>query len=267
MKKWVRISSIFLIICVFLGVVSLFISSSKNTTDNLSYEDYSIGGLDSKGKYIERDDSIFTPERFNAYELKVTPKFTFNGQFEVFFYNAEDEFILSSGLKSGTYEPSDTFYTFNVFGSEGNDGNIALYCRIMIVPSSDYNEELNFFDKFKIARNINISYSNKEITLSKNLFDFEKMDKSALCEECYVESFDGKELKILLKEYDYFVVINPYYDTMGDHILKFNSRVFNSAPGIFSYFCIELSEDANMNEFIIPESMSDNVYLYGVKIG
>ena len=158
------ILSIVLIVAILiasLGLISSLISVANRTTIKSSA--FSRGSLNSSGKYVETNQSIYTKEAFGCMGLRIEPDFEFEGTYDVFYYDYNDNLIESKiGL--------DTIYD--------EDYPLAMMARIAIHPDIPQGEnakeyKIKWYDVSGIANMFNITVNNNQewIYESDNLFD------------------------------------------------------------------------------------------------
>ena len=101
---------------------------------------FSVGGLNASGEYADTNLSVYTKDSFECDGLTVNPDFEAKGSFEVFYYDADGEFIGTSG----TQESTDGEY------AKGDAFPYAKYARVVITPAVPTNEDGVEEEDFKI---------------------------------------------------------------------------------------------------------------------
>lgn len=103
--KWVII--FLLMVGVIGAVVTLFVMLDRQTTvTEIGAEQYMIGGLDEDGAELEGDTSIVTRSGFTTDGLKAEIADEATVTYELFFYDADGEFISSTGDLSADFSGS-----------------------------------------------------------------------------------------------------------------------------------------------------------------
>ena len=140
-----KIGTTFLAIVVLIGVIGITFAffGEEKTTKKIS-PSFSIGGLKSDGKYLETKESIYTKELFECRGLTITPDFESQVSYQIFFYDAEGEFLEATPKLTGTFnQVPDT----------------ATHARMVITPMND--EEVKFYEIRGYAKQL-------ELVVSKN---------------------------------------------------------------------------------------------------
>ena len=125
-----------LIVGILGGLVALF--GEEKTTKKIS-PSFSIGGLTSQGKYLETKESIYTKELFECRGLTITPDFESQVSYQVFFYNAEGEFIRATSKQTGEFNSVPL---------------LATHARLVVTPNDD--TEIKFYEVNKYAKQLKI---------------------------------------------------------------------------------------------------------------
>lgn len=158
------ILSIVLIVAILiasLGLISSLISVTNRTTIKSSA--FSRGSLNSSGKYVETNQSIYTKEAFGCMGLRIEPDFEFEGTYDVYYFDYNDNFIEAKiGL--------DTIYD--------EDYPLAMMARIVIHPDTPDGEntseyKIKWYQVSGIANmfDITVNENQKWIYESDNLYD------------------------------------------------------------------------------------------------
>lgn len=103
--KWVII--FLLMIGVIGAIVTLFVILDRNTTvTEIGAEQYIIGGLDDEGAAAEGDTSIVTRGTFTTDGLKVELADEAEVTYELYFYDADGEFVSKTAALSADFDGS-----------------------------------------------------------------------------------------------------------------------------------------------------------------
>ena len=156
-----QIVSATLTICIVLLLFSAVAAFKGNSTRNISPLSFSLGAVDSSGKDIKSEKSIYTDEMFECQGLVITPDFSSDVSFEVFYYYEDGSYCGSTGKLSSLYEK--------------NDFELAKYAKVVLYSS----KELSFLEVYEFARSVSITV-NKDQT-----FDFSTLQLFPGIEEEY----------------------------------------------------------------------------------
>ncbi len=157
-KTFKTIISAVLAVAVVGGVVALCTSLFKKDEDGLKtiHPTFSVGGLTNTGKYEDTEYSIYTKESFGCQGLKVEVDFDSNIEYQVYFYDTDDNFVSvsESFVEGHTFEVPDT----------------ALYARLEVTPIWESNveekdKELGYFDTFKYGNQLTVKVNEKQLSL------------------------------------------------------------------------------------------------------
>ena len=110
---------------------------SKNDTVKIDAGEFSVGGLDPEtGKYVEREDAIYTPDAFSAQGLTITPDFeTADVEYQIFFYDEAGRFLEATDVLTEGYAEQKLLPT---------------YARVVIYPST-LDEDGHVIEDYKIG--------------------------------------------------------------------------------------------------------------------
>lgn len=106
---------------------------------------FSVGALDSSGEYVKSDESIYTKKSFACRGLSIELDEEFEGSYQVYFYDEDDEFVKASG----EYTKSHDF-------AKELPGE-ATHARLLVTPELEKGEELNWYKAVKYARKLTVS--------------------------------------------------------------------------------------------------------------
>lgn len=121
-----------LLLGVIASVVTLFIQVDRNTTvTQIGAEAYKIGALDDSGEETESDKSIVTRDAFTTDGLKIELADDAAVSYELYFYDADGEFVSKTGALTADYDGStvpETAATVKVVitPTEDEDGKVTL---------------------------------------------------------------------------------------------------------------------------------------------
>lgn len=103
--KWVVV---FLLVIGLIGaVITLFVMLDRQTTvTEIGAEQYIIGGLDAEGAAVEGDTSIVTRDTFTTDGLKVELADEAEVTYELYFYDADGEFVSKTAALSADFDGS-----------------------------------------------------------------------------------------------------------------------------------------------------------------
>ena len=182
-KKTKSIISGILLVAIIAGVLALAGSLLGKETKTISSTEFSVGGINAQGNYVESKTSIYTKDMFECQGLTIEPDFEATGTYKVFYYDSNKNFIGATNdlnAEDGVYTKGDKFV-------------VAQYARIMITPDVPTDDDGKEVEDFKIRFYEVTSYANEyKITVSKkqdfklpNLFvvDEDKIDKIATVDE------------------------------------------------------------------------------------
>lgn len=117
---------------VIASVVTLFIQVDRNTTvTQIGAEAYKIAALDDSGEETESDKSIVTRDAFTTDGLKIELADDAAVSYELYFYDADGEFVSKTGALTADYDGStvpETAATVKVVitPTEDEDGKVTL---------------------------------------------------------------------------------------------------------------------------------------------
>lgn len=185
-KNWWIWLIVGVLCCAMLGGIIYAIvaaTENKEKTVEISASEFSLGGLDDNGKYVETKESIYTKDAFQCQGLTVTPEFESQVTYQIFFYDELGEFLYKTEVLEKAFRDEVDI--------------TATHARIVITPNEDEDGEavkINVFNKSKYAKQITITV-NKEQKQAVLVFDrIELTDDSmfTLKEGLYFDS-DGSE--------------------------------------------------------------------------
>ena len=128
------------------GIISL-VDSDKFDTKNISDLSFGVGGLDSTGKYMSTDKSIYTKDAFECQGLSVSLEFDSEISYQIYFYDQNNDFVHTTGkLESAFVSDSIPFF--------------AKYARIVITPDDD--EKVTTLEVLKYAKQLNAKVNREQ---------------------------------------------------------------------------------------------------------
>lgn len=141
--KWVVV---FLLVIGLIGaVITLFVMLDRQTTvTEIGAEQYIIGGLDDEGAAIEGDTSIVTRGTFTTDGLKVELADEAEVTYELYFYDADGEFVSKTAALSADFD-----------GSAIPEN--AETAKIVITPTADEDGKVDLMEVLGYAGQVTIS--------------------------------------------------------------------------------------------------------------
>lgn len=172
-RTWKQILSIALAVMAIagsiFGVVKLtqFVREEKKVI----HPTYTVGSLDSAGKPDKKStSSIYTEDAFDAKGLELEPNFDGSISYQVFWYDATNNFVGST-----------TELT------QGGEIKIPFGCkaRVEITPTADEDGKISFFEKMEYARKLKIK------VYKDSTYDASDFEEHNLTETKYFSSEAG----------------------------------------------------------------------------
>ena len=167
-----KILLIILLVVVCVGIIGggtvgilRLTDSSKLDQKTISSTKFSVGGLDSNGKYMNTNTSIYTKEAFECQGLEVSLDFDNEIEYQIYFYDQNNEFVHTTGKLSGAFvKESVPFF--------------AKYARIVVTPKED--DVVSKIEVLKYARQLSIKVNREQgfKNYTENLFEVELKDSS-----------------------------------------------------------------------------------------
>lgn len=199
MAKGLKIALIVVLVVAVLGggvagIISL-VDSDKFDTKNISDLSFGVGGLDSAGKYMSTDQSIYTKDAFECQGLNVSLEFDSEISYQIYFYDQNNDFVHTTGKLEGAFV-ADSIPFF------------AKYARIVITPDDD--EKVTSLEVLKYAKQLNAkvnreqgfkNYTENLISdLNKNYY-YNSLGVLSSFSDDYVGSFTGSTNLIDISPY------------------------------------------------------------------
>lgn len=122
------------------------LANKAEETTKIINPSYAVGGLTEQGQYLETKESIYTKDAFACQGLDIEIDFDNNISYRIFFYDADNDFLTSTGKLQENYDETTTPIE-------------ARYARVVITPDDD--DKISWFEKSGYANQIEISV-NKE---------------------------------------------------------------------------------------------------------
>lgn len=209
-NKFISIAIVVLTIIGITAIIGHFINNKADEDGRIEiYPTYGIGSLDTTGKYVETNESIYTKEAFKCDGLKITPIFESNISYQIFFYDELGTFVSSTSIL-------DNYYTDNIPSGSS-------YARIVITPKWDKSikedeKNINIFQINKYSKQLTIKVYKEQYT------SYEKYQKT-------LESYTEIELSVL-----------------GKGIYDMNSKSFstNDKSNWYFYDVIDISKSKSI---------------------
>lgn len=157
MAKRFKIKKIFtIVLAIFLGIgvitASVFIFKPRES--KRFYPTYHVGSIDSTGKHVDSDDSIYS-DLFECQGLTIDPNFSSSIKYSVYFYRFDESFVSAIENQTGIYESVD------------ND--VIKYARIVITPdlnnTSKDDHKIRFWQVAGIANDVKVMVNTKQVKI------------------------------------------------------------------------------------------------------
>lgn len=185
-RKIKKIVSVVLLFATVLGLIFALVKCSEIEKRDI-YPVFAVGGLNDEGNYLKTTDSIYTKDPFDCRGLTITPGFTSNIKYQVFFYGEQGQFVGKSELLEGAAAIPMS--------------DIAVQARLVIIPFDDdgKNVEIKLWDVPKYSMMAKITVDADQDYEVPNLVELAKQNK-------YVGTTPVSELKPQqIVEYSYYV--------------------------------------------------------------
>lgn len=153
--RWKNVITGALAILLVAGAVFGLVKITGNDTRSIGGTYFSVGGIDlATGKGTTDKTSIYTKDKFSCQGLSIVPEFDCTSQYQVFFYNEDDQFL------DKTAKRSDSFTSAEIPAC-------AQYARVVIYPST-LDEDGKQIKDFKVKLWEVLGFANDiEITVDK----------------------------------------------------------------------------------------------------
>lgn len=250
-KNWI----IYLIVGLLLlgvvggGIVGILklTDTGKLDTKTISSTKFSVGGLDSNGKYMNTNTSIYTKEAFECQGLEVSLDFDNEIEYQIYFYDQNNDFVHTTGKLSGAFvKESVPFF--------------AKYARIVVTPKED--DVVSTIEVLKYARQLTVKV-NREQGFKNYTENLCFVDESVnglnfnTGEASFDDSKEGGKVST-------FVNISPYKEAL---MFKVNTQ--SNLDGI-EIVCYDSSKSflgtLNMNNCSVVFESSQSIKYYNVDL-
>ncbi len=159
-KNWWIYLIVGVLVCAMLGgiIYAIVVAvDGKVKTEKISASEFSLGGLDENGKYVETKESIYTKDAFGCYGLTVTPEFESQVKYQIYFYDSTGEFLSKTNVLEKAYTDEVPL--------------LASHARIVITPNEEDGETvtMNVFNKSKYAKQLTIKVNKEQKSIASKL--------------------------------------------------------------------------------------------------
>ena len=164
MKKEKIKKVIMLIVALFpfTLVIGLLANLVTNREENVIHPTFEVGGLDTNGKYVECEDTLFTPDAIKFNEFSIKLDFKSDMKYQLYFYDVDDELLFKTEMRDRYYE----YITEK-----------AKYVRVLLEPTwdKDVKEEdkkINVLEKVKLVNQVTICAKANEESEDFDMINF-----------------------------------------------------------------------------------------------
>ena len=212
-------------------------------TKNISSLAFSVGGLDGTGAYMDTNTSIYTKEAFECQGLNVTLDFDNMIEYEIFFYDQNNDFVHTTGTRTNAFV--DTEMPF-----------FAKYARIVVTPTED--DVVSTLEVNKYAKQINILVNREQgfKNYTDDLYKVEFTGKTLDSTGAVIDSTDNPSLVVSA-----FIDVRSY-----DEILMFRVSTTSSELTNLAFYCYAANKTYLSNVAIgknaVKEFTTSNGYKY-----
>ena len=279
-NNWKKILCATLAILAIVGCAAGVTAFVKKDSKKISASAFDRGDLDSNGKFITSDTSLVTKEPFECIGLRVDPDFTFEGTYDVFYYDYDKRFIEAKLGLTGVYD---------------EDYPLAQLARIVIHPDkpedADNDWKIKFYEEGKYARDLKITvdknqdrkyetfnlYDDSKATVGKTFF----ATPGSAVVGAVVELTDDETMKVSEKikissefeYYDVFVQVNDVADLYAIGVIATSDNVvscvkthnlgaMNDGEWCKITLTVEDVERADYLQVRMPKDASCHIYGY-----
>lgn len=177
-----KIISVVLVVATLIGVVAVIGHFAKNNAEDDGLikvsPSYKIGELNSEGKYVETQKSIYTKESFECQGLVVESEFDSTVTYNIYFYDSNGNYISSTGKQEGNYNKAIP--------------SAASHCRIVITPNED--DKISWYEINGYAKQLTVKVSKDQSPITmvaffdnlQSSFDFEEASSFNLTAASFV---------------------------------------------------------------------------------
>ena len=153
-----------LVVATLIVACAVFAGISRDETKTIRSTVFKRGDLDSNGKYVESNQSIYTEVAFECDGLRIEPDFEFKGTYDVYYYDNDDRFVEAITDINGVYDEDYPLY-------------FVRKARVVIhpeIPEGEKDFKIAFYDVHKYAKQIKVTVAkeqNYRYENSVNLFN------------------------------------------------------------------------------------------------
>ena len=266
------IIALVLITIALIGGISFVVRKAEEDKKRI-YPIFAVGGLSANGQYVESKESIYTKNLIECDGLRTTLSFNNTVKYSIYFYDENEDFIVSENNLSGVYEKRP---------------EIAKYCRIEISPIED--NDIKWHEVSKYANQLKIEV-NKEQSF-KQLYSVEKenfMYNFNMTNLSKVVSLSGynyskvidlgkyEALRIYVKDTDkttaemFIHIGNQSYETQSHYGLKEETKDIITITALSRDLLCEQVEGYTIYELSVTPTMSyatistnmDSIFVFG----
>lgn len=217
MKK-IILTIITVLLC--LGILGGGIAGIIKLTDGsmdvkkISSTKFTVGGLDTNGKYMNTNASIYTKDAFECQGLEVSLDFDNTVDYQIYFYDQNNDFVHTTGKLSVAFvKDSVPFF--------------AKYARIVVTPKED--DVVTALEVSKYAKQLSIKVNREQgfKNYTENLFTVYKT-ATKLDTTTGLETTEGEDTH--LRYVSDFVNVTGYKEAL---LIRANNQLMDISPIIF----------------------------------
>lgn len=233
---------------VVAGATAGVVSLARHAKEDLREINptFKVGGLNEQGKYVEREDTLYTKEAFECRGLEISLSFENDINYQVFYYNETGDFVEST-------EVLDTNYTLDKC-----DLINCTYARVMIIPQWSNLEatEDKTIEEQKVInwRNKGSFVDQMTIKVLKDQdYEYEHFEESL---SLLKNSSYGLEDHYLVEKegYNYLMfVVTEFKDRVSSFEIHFDNKFINDENSAIHYGGVQynLKNDIKNNILVI----------------
>lgn len=223
------------------GIIKL--TDGSMDTKKISSTKFTVGGLDTNGKYMNTNASIYTKDAFECQGLEVSLDFDNTIDYQIYFYDQNNDFVHTTGRLTGAFvKDSVPFF--------------AKYARIVVSPKED--DVVTALEVPKYAKQLTIkvnreqgfkNYTENLLETAKTGYKFDYATGVDIVEENmdlsnYINVSSYKETMLFRGDSDVGLRVAGFYDSgrsyvFHESIAHFATLSFTSSEGI-NYYSIDL---------------------------
>ena len=251
-KKNISYVFVFLLVIAAVALISSLSVNNNGELEKINPK-FSIGALDATGEFMESDSSLVTKEAFVCNDLTVYKDFNSDINYQIFFYDYDENFILSTEVRNDKFVNELPNWTY--------------YARIVITPvwDKDIAEEdqiIKWYEVYKYSSKLNVEISSKNILADYTNINLIKpgltgyMYKGGLYQTVEMSSACNSAIIKINHAYDYLRLEDSISASFS---LKFAYPSKSLYTG--GYAIDPSSSELNVNVFKIPEGV-EYVFVY-----